>query len=104
MDAPMMWRPQHLGIDQRRAVMNRSLALAVALLGLGTTVSAANAVAATTLKDQLVGPRTLVFSDEMNPDGTKIPKSPSNDRWNMTGQKAERRFEVAQRRCPNGRC
>jgi hypothetical protein len=104
MDAPMMWRPQYLGIDQRRAVMNRSLALAVALLGLGIAVSAANAVAATTLKDRLVGPRTLVFSDEMNPDGTKSPKSASNDRWNMTRQNAEPRFEVAQRRCPNGRC
>ncbi|MDQ6732911.1 MAG: lipocalin-like domain-containing protein [Nitrospirota bacterium] len=112
--------------------MSRSIALVVALLGLGTVLPTGNAVAGQTLKDQPVGTWMLVSWDEMKPDGTKIPplaginpkgivmfdanghisfqavaalpKISSYDRRKMMQQEAEGSFEVAQRRCPNGRC
>ena len=112
--------------------MKRSTALVVALFGLGLSLPVGTAVAGLTPNDQLVGTSTLVSRDQVKSDRTKLlplagvnpngvvmfdanghisfqavaalPKMSSYDRRKMTQQEAERSFEVAQRRCPNGRC
>ena len=88
--------------------MSRSIALTVALLGLGTTFPADNAAAGHILNDQVSEDRTLVTwkADgitiaplaDMTP--TVVVLYPSE----ITPGETTRRFEVAQRRCPNGRC
>jgi hypothetical protein len=89
--------------------MSRSIALTVALLGLGTAFAAGNAVAGHILNDQVSGNRTLVT---WRPDGITI--APLADIMptgfvvlhprEITPRVPARRFQVAQRRCPNGRC
>jgi hypothetical protein len=108
--------------------MNRSTALVVALFGLGLSLPAGTAVAGLTPNDQLVGTSTLVSRDQVKSDRTKLlplaginPNGVSHrgivvhvERSTSdavlagarpkSGPQSERSFEVAQRRCPNGRC
>ena len=88
--------------------MSRSIALTVALLGLGATFSADNATAGHILNDQVSQDRTLVT---WKADGITIAPLPDMTPTmvvfypsEITPGKSTRRFEVAQRRCPNGRC
>jgi len=75
--------------------MNRPIALTVALLGLGTAFAAGNAVAGHILNDQVSGNRTLVIM----PTGFVVLHP-----GEITPRVPARRFQVAQRRCPNRRC
>jgi hypothetical protein len=89
--------------------MNRPIALTVALLGLGTAFAAGNAVAGHILNDQVSGNRTLVT---WRPDGITIAPLAGTTPTGfvvfypreITPRVPARRFQVAQRRCPNGRC
>jgi hypothetical protein len=88
--------------------MKRSTALVVALFGVGLSLPVGTAFAGLTPNDQLVGTSTLVSRDQVKSDRTKLlplagiavlaGASPNS------GPQSERSFEVAQRRCPNGRC
>jgi hypothetical protein len=78
--------------------MSRSIALVVALLGLGTALPAGNAVG--------INPNGIVMFDANGHISFQAVPAliSSNDRRKVTRPEAERSFEVAQRRCPNGRC
>jgi hypothetical protein len=96
-------------LDQlKEDVMNRSIALTVALLGVGTTFSSDNAAAGHILNGQVSQDRTLVI---WKADGVTIAPLPDMTPTmvvfypsEITPGESTRRFEVAQRRCPNGRC
>ena len=88
--------------------MSRSIALTVALLGVGTTFSAENVAAGHILNHQVSQDRTLVT---WKADGITIAPLPDMTPTmvvfypsEITPGESTRRFEVAQRRCPNGRC
>jgi hypothetical protein len=103
--------------------MNRSIAVVVALLGLGIALPAGNAVPGQTPKGHFAGTRTLISWDKMKPDGTMIPPLAGinsvgvvmfDSNWHLSFQptaatsstdpQSDRSIEVAQRKCPNGRC
>jgi hypothetical protein len=107
--------------------MKRSTALVVALFGLGLSLPVSTAVAGLTPNDQLVGTSTLVSRDQVKSDRTKLlplagvnPNGVSHRGIVVhvgstsgavlagaglnSGPQSDRSFEVAQRRCPNGRC
>lgn len=107
--------------------MKRSTALVVALFGLGLSLPVGTAVAGLTPNDQLVGTSTLASRDQVKSDRTKLlPLAGVNPNGvghrgivvhvgstsgavlagasSNSSSQSERSFEVAQRRCPNGRC